>query len=65
MGFGNKFNSDDYVFCSYLNDDNTTKSGYFYIIDINVNTITLKTLGGNIILMPFTRVLKLKKEISR
>ncbi|MDD5015924.1 MAG: hypothetical protein PHW73_12665 [Atribacterota bacterium] len=62
MGIGDRFEVNDYVFCSFINDDGTQKEGFFFLVDINVNSITLKTLGSNIILIPIMRVLKLKKE---
>jgi len=64
MGFGDFFDEGDTVFCSYRNDDETTRSGFFILVNISEQAITLKTVNGNLIFIPIARILKLKKEVK-
>ncbi len=61
---GDGFKTGDRVFCSYLNDDDLSRSGYFDIAEINEISITLKTKQG-LLLIPMSRVLKVKLQEER
>jgi hypothetical protein len=46
-------------FLSYLNDTGETISGYFDIIELTDNCVRIRT-KGNILIIPMSRVLKIK-----
>ena len=50
------------IFISYLNDDNTTISGYVELIEYSEGFVVFKT-GSNILRIPSVRVLKIKEKI--
>ncbi len=52
--------TDRRVFISYLNDDDVKVDTYCELIDENVNYVKVK-IGLNIILLPYSRVLKIKE----
>ena len=59
---GDGFKIGDRIFCSYLNDDDDSRNGFFEIADLNEHSITLKTRQG-LILIPMRRILKIKLEV--
>lgn len=48
-------------FLAYLNDTGETITGYFEIIEINAGYVKIRTKGG-IVIIPMTRVLKIKQK---
>jgi len=52
-------------FLAYLNDDDRKVEGYFQILNLTDNAITIRT-SGQIIIIPINRILKIKlKEGSK
>lgn len=48
-------------YVSFIDDDNTKTSGYFEILEQNMNYLKMKS-GKNIIIIPYQRVLKIKMK---
>lgn len=46
-------------FLSYLNDTGETISGYFEIVELNQSYVKIRT-RGNYVIIPMSRVLKIK-----
>jgi len=51
------------AFISYLDDNDKTRNGYFEIIFSNGFIIKFRTNDGNIITLPYSRILKIKERI--
>lgn len=49
------------VFVAFLNDDNTKVTGYFDLVEQKDNFIKIRG-GGNIITLPYARILKIKED---
>ena len=62
-GQESKENEGEVVFLSYLGDNNNTVSTYVTLLEETENKIVFRT-HKNIITIPFSRVLKLKKNLG-
>lgn len=49
-------------FIVYLEDDDSKKEIYVDIIEVNTAFISFKTYSDNIITIPMTRILKIKRK---
>lgn len=49
------------VFISWLEENNETKQGYVFLLEQNESFVKFKTTGGNILTIPFQRILKIKE----
>ena len=59
---GEGFKLGDEVFVSYLNDDNSQRDGWFYVIEVGLTASILKTKDGSTLFLPANRILKIKKK---
>lgn len=52
------------VFCSYLEDNGIATQGYFYLLKITDSYVELKS-QTNILILPISRILKIKQRWSQ
>ncbi len=64
MGNRNGLQIGKKTFCSYLNDDGVERTGFFELVEITDNSVTLKTNSGSLLFLPIQRLLKIKQEVS-
>ena len=49
-------------FIVYLEDDDSKREAYVDIVEVNAAFISFRTYGNNIITIPMTRILKIKRK---
>ena len=52
------------IFCSYLEDNGIQTQGYFYLLKLTDSYVQLKS-NSNILILPMSRVLKIKQRYSQ
>lgn len=53
---------DKKTFISYLNDNDSVVSGFFELIEQSQVYVKFKTTNGNIVTLPYHRILKIKEN---
>jgi len=53
------------VWVSFENDDGTIKNGFFSLVDLKDSYVILRTINGSELLIPISKILKIKgKELK-
>jgi len=53
---------DKKIFISFYDEHDVKRTGFFILIEKTINYVSIKTNSGNIITIPYHRILKIKEN---
>lgn len=57
-----EFKYNEEIFVSFFDEKNIQRDGWYYVVEIGQTAVTIKAKSGNIIFIPISRILKIKKK---
>jgi sporulation protein YlmC with PRC-barrel domain len=54
---------DNQIWISYQDDDGSTRSGFFILIEQTANYVKIKS-GSNVLIIPYHKINKIKERLS-